>query len=107
MGERWELSKGELIVTPPGSPRHNEIRDRVNVQLRTLPGIVRLGSVCCETDMRLAEDVVRRPDVGFIRAGRLDGIDLEEVPMHLAPDLAVEIVSRHDRADDLMEKVSD
>lgn len=105
-GERWELSKGELIVTPSGSPRHNEIRDRVNVQLRTFPNIGKHGNVYCETDMKLAVDVVRRPDVAFFRAGRLDGVDLDQVPMPVAPDLAIEIVSRNDRADDLMQKVS-
>jgi len=107
VGERWELSHGELIVTPSGSFRHNEIRDRVNVLLRTFPGIQRLGVVCSELDTRLAEDVVRRPDVVFFRAGKLDGVDLDRVPVPVAPDLAIEIVSQNDRADDLMQKVAD
>jgi len=35
----------------------------------------------------------------------MKGIDLDQVPMPVAPDLAIEIVSRNDRADDLMVKV--
>ena len=54
----------------------------------------------------MAADVVRRPDVAFIRKERLEGIDLERVPLPIAPDLAIEIVSKNDRADDLNLKVS-
>jgi Uma2 family endonuclease len=57
-------------------------------------------------DMALGADTVRRPDVAFIRKGRLAGIDLERVPLPIAPDLAIEIVSKNDRADDLNLKVS-
>ncbi|MGH9404655.1 MAG: Uma2 family endonuclease [Terriglobia bacterium] len=105
-GVRYELSNGELIVTPSASSLHNKIRDRFNIRLQTFPDIDKLGDVCSETDMKLAGEVVRRPDVAFIRAGRLEGIDLDQVPLPLAPDLVVEIVSKYDRADDLMLKVS-
>jgi Uma2 family endonuclease len=56
--------------------------------------------------MKLARNVVRRPDVAFIRAGRLKGIDLYQVPLPFGPDLAIEIVSKNERADDLLLKVS-
>jgi len=48
---------------------------------------------------------VRRPDIAFIRTERLEGIDLAEVPLPVAPDLVIEIVSKNDRADDLHLKV--
>ena len=57
-------------------------------------------------DVKLAADVVRRPDVAFIRAERLAGIEIEQVPLPLVPDIAIEIVSKNDRADDLNLKVS-
>ena len=103
-GVRFELSEGELIVTPSSNLRHNIIRDRL---ARTLhfPGIEQLGTVFTETDVELLDNTVRRPDVAFIRAGRIAGIDLEQVPIPVAPDLAIEIVSKNDRGDDLMEKV--
>ena len=59
-----------------------------------------------ETDMKLVGDVVRRPDVAFIRRARLEGVDLDQSLLPVAPDLAIEIVSKNDRADDLMLKVS-
>jgi len=34
-GARYELSEGELIVTPSASYFHNDIRDEFNARLRT------------------------------------------------------------------------
>jgi len=105
-GVRYELSEGELIVTPSTSFFHNELRDKFNGSLRVFVARHRLGSVTSETDVQLAEDIVRRPDVAFFRAGRLQGVDLDRVPLPVAPDLAVEVVSKNDRAADLLLKVS-
>jgi Uma2 family endonuclease len=106
VGVRYELSEGELIVTPSANFFHNDIRDRFNARLRTFLDTHPYGYVISEMDMTLAADVVRRPDVAFIRKERLEGIDLERVPLPIAPDLAIEIVSKNDRADDLNLKVS-
>jgi Uma2 family endonuclease len=51
--------------------------------------------------------VVRKPDVSFIRCGRLPG---EVLPMgwgEIPPDLAVEVVSSNDSAGELEEKLDD
>jgi Uma2 family endonuclease len=105
-GVRYELSEGELIVTPSPSCFHNEIRDEFNTRLRAFVKQHKLGGVTSETDVQLMPDVVRRPDVAFIRAVRLRGIDLHKVPLPLSPDLVIEIISENDRADDLMLKVT-
>ncbi|MGH9398405.1 MAG: Uma2 family endonuclease [Terriglobia bacterium] len=105
-GVRYELSNGELIVTPSASPFHNKIRDRLTARLQAFLDIEKLGDVYSETDMKLVGEVVRRPDVAFIRAGRLEGVDLDQSPLPVSPDLAIEIVSKNDRADDLLLKVS-
>ncbi len=105
-GLRYELSEGELIVTPSASAFHNDFRDELNSRLRTFVKEHKLGRVLSETDIKLVGDVVRRPDVAFIQAHRLEGIDLDQSPLPVAPDLAIEIVSKNDRADDLMLKVS-
>jgi len=104
-GVRYELSEGELIVTPSSSSFHNRIRDHFNTRLWPFVEERKLGLVVSETDLILAEAVVRRPDVAFIRADRLEGIDLDQSPLPVAPDLAIEIVSKNDRADDVMLKV--
>jgi len=44
--------------------------------------------------------------VAFYRAGHLEGVDLDQVPLPVVPDLVIEIVSKHDRAADLLLKVS-
>jgi Uma2 family endonuclease len=103
---RYELSEGELIVTPSASFFHNEIRDYLNRRLRAFVQSQGLGEVTSETDIKLVGETVRRPDVAFVRAGRLRGIDLDQVPLPVVPDLVLEIVSRSDRADDLLLKVS-
>ena len=105
-GVRYELSEGDLIVTPSADFFHNELRDELNHQLKTFVKSHKLGRVTSETDMRLAEDTVRRPDVAFIRTGRLQGVDLSQVPLPVVPDLVIEIVSKNDRAADLLLKVS-
>jgi len=105
-GMWYELSEGELIVTPSASYFHNEIRDHLNARLRAFVETQGLGGVTSETDVKLVGETVRRPDVAFIRAGRLRGIDLDQIPLPVVPDLVIEIVSKDDRADDLLLKVS-
>src|SRR5487761_884882 len=75
-GVKYELNEGELI-TVSASPRlaHNRVRDRLGRRLAAFVEEDRLGEVTMETDFRLSEGVVRIPDVAFIRADRLPGID--------------------------------
>jgi len=105
VGVRYELSEGELIVTPSPNLFHNELRDELNAQLRAFVKSHKLGLITSETDMQLAGDVVRRPDVAFISTERLRGLDRRKIPVPLSPDLVIEIVSENDRADDLILKV--
>jgi Uma2 family endonuclease len=105
VGVRYELSEGELIVTPSPNLFHNELRDELNARLRAFVKSQKLGLITSETDMQLAVDVVRRPDVAFISTERLRGIDRRKIPVPLSPDLVIEIVSQNDRADDLILKV--
>ena len=105
VGVRYELSEGELIVTPSPNLFHNELRDELNAQLRAFVKSHKLGLITSETDMQLAGDVVRRPDVAFISAERLHSVDRRKVPVPLSPDLVIEVVSENDRADDLILKV--
>ncbi len=105
-GSRYELSEGELIVTPSPNYFHNEIRDRLNGLLNSFVRSRKLGGVISEMDFKLAGETVRRPDVAFISAARLRNIDMEQVPFPVVPDLVVEIVSKNDRADDLNLKVA-
>jgi Uma2 family endonuclease len=104
-GVRYELSEGQLIVTPSANYFHNRIRDRFN-RLMAVVETQNLGSVISEMDFKLVGEVVRRPDVAFVSAVRLQSLDLGQVPLPIAPDLVIEIVSENDRAGDLLLKVS-
>jgi Uma2 family endonuclease len=61
------------------------------------------GYQCFPHDLGL----VRRPDVSFIRFGRLPGETLPEGWAKIPPDLAVEAISANDTAYELDEKLED
>jgi len=103
---RAELSEGELIVTPSPNFFHQRMRDDINARMRAFAEGRKLGSVISEMDFKLRGETVRRPDVAFITSNRLKGVDLKQVPLPFAPDLAIEVVSTNDRAADLMKKVT-
>jgi len=50
-------------------------------------------------------NLVRRPDVSFLRLGRLPNEELPEGHLRIAPDLAVEVVSPNDLYYEVEEKV--
>lgn len=106
-GRGYELSEGELLVSPYGSLRHNEQRDRLNARLRAFMEPRRLGIVTSETEFRLGGATVRRPDVAVIRAARYQSAYGEIWPIPLAPDLVFEVVSKHDRPGELQKKVGE
>ncbi|MHB1558036.1 MAG: Uma2 family endonuclease [Isosphaeraceae bacterium] len=54
-----------------------------------------------------APGLVRKPDVSFIRSGRLAGNRLPKGWIKIPPDLAVEVVSPNDTAGGLEEKLED
>ncbi|HXR97366.1 MAG TPA: Uma2 family endonuclease [Terriglobales bacterium] len=96
-GPHYELSDGELIVSPSTTHNHNEVRDRLANRLRLFSAPARLGVIVCEVDLQLGPATIRRPDVGFIFAARYKREYGEMVPIPIAPDLAFEVVSKHDR----------
>jgi Uma2 family endonuclease len=109
--ENWlELSEGELIVMSPAGGKHGGIAARLGRLIGNFVEANRLGeTTAAETGYILhknpgEKNTVRAPDVGFVAAGRLpDGLPDEYIPF--APDLAVEVVSPNDDADDLQLKI--
>jgi len=103
-GVKYELNAGELVTVAP-SPRllHNRVRDEIGFRLREYAHSRGLGEVTMETDFKLSEGTIRIPDIAFLRAGRLAGIDPHQ-RLEGAPDLAVELASPSDDPDDLVLK---
>ncbi len=105
VGVRYELDRGEVVVTPSPVPMHNIICGEFHGRLSAWAKEHDLGQVLYEVDVRLGEDTVRRPDLMFFSRERIKDIDLDEVPLPIAPDLVIEVVSKYDQPDDLMLKV--
>jgi Uma2 family endonuclease len=103
-GVRYELSEGELILSPSAMLFHNLICNRINLPLSNFVHQNKLGEVVMETDFELSEDTVRRPDIAFISVEKLARIDPHK-RLQIAPDLAIEVASPSDQPDDLVLKV--
>jgi Uma2 family endonuclease len=106
---RCELVRGELISLALEGFEHGRIAGRVGASLGAYVERHRLGVVMGGgTGFEIARDpdTVRAPDVAFIRAERVSA----EPMMGFypgAPDLAVEVLSPNDRADEVLAKVQD
>ena len=106
--ENYELVEGELIPLPSGPFIHSEIRDLVVVLMWNYFRGNPIGKAVSETDCRLGDDTVRRPDVSiFLDRERLRQIDQDKIPVPFAPDIAVEVLSPPDLAMDVRRRVRD
>lgn len=122
-GELWELShqpenrdkhleliEGEIYAMPPAGGEHGGITLDLGAVIRSHVKAHALGyTTAAETGYILyknpnGRDTVVAPDVGFISKERLpDGLPKSYIP--LPPDLAVEVVSPGDSADEIDQKV--
>ena len=95
-GRKYELIRGELIVSPAGL-KHEQIGADLLFLIRSFLLQCPIGKVFgSSAGYQLAENVVLSPDVSFVRTERLPGGEVPETFGQFAPDLAVEIISPHD-----------
>jgi Uma2 family endonuclease len=101
--ERYELINGLVVMSPSPTSRHQKI---VMLLIRQIDRHVEAhgGELLPDVDLRLAPDLVYRPDLVYYRPGTLVGLP---DPLTLAPDLVVEVLSRGTRALDLNTKRED
>jgi Uma2 family endonuclease len=108
--EPVELVEGVVVELSPTNPEHGDVDSSLNIDLG---GFVRergLGRVFLNTGFILARDpdVVRGPDQAFVSAERLAANPRPSSGFwEIAPDLAVEIISPNDTADEVTGKVDD
>jgi len=105
---RIELVRGAVVREPRPGARHSRLVTELLARLREHVRAQGLGIVLVDTGFRLPGEpaTVRGADVAFIAAARLP----EVAPpgfWELAPDLAVEIVSPHDRWTAVQDKAFD
>lgn len=106
---RRELVRGEIVETILPGGRHGAIVVVLAMLLRLWTQKSAGGYVGVEAGYILSRnpDTVRGPDVSYIRADRLPSSGVPEGFWTVAPDLAVEIVSPSETADEVREKVRD
>ena len=112
-GKHVELVRGEVRIStpveanhgPPGA-NHGLVAGNVYFALRTWSA----GKghwVGVESGFRLNPDTVRGPDVALVLAKNIPTTGVPQEFWEIAPDLAVEVVSSHDTAGEVREKVLD
>lgn len=107
-GNRYELLRGELVSTPMSSYESSDIAMGIGSALRAFAHTRGLGRVAgADGAFILARDpyTVRIPDASFVQIDRLPPANQRRRFLELAPDLAVEVVSPSDSANDVQEKV--
>ncbi|MCS7256985.1 MAG: Uma2 family endonuclease [Thermomicrobium sp.] len=109
-GIRYELHEGKLVEMPGAGGIHAAIVVRLVLLLHQFVTSRRLGFVFGDGlgyILRRNPDTVRIPDVSVVRRERVPVEGIPEGFWPGAPDLAVEIVSPHDRAEEVHERVRD
>jgi Uma2 family endonuclease len=106
----FELAEGELVERKMGN-KASWVAFELASLLREYVRRNALGWVFCgDTGFRLdpqRPNSVRKPDVAFVRFGRLSDEEPAEAYDQLAPDLAVESVSPNDTVIELEEKLDE
>lgn len=110
--KRFELSAGRLIEMVLAGGEHGGVAYEFGWVIGSFVRERRLGYMTAsETGFVLhrnpnGRDTVRAPDGGFIMRERLpDGLPRGYIP--LAPDLAIEVVSPTDKAEEIRAKIED
>lgn len=106
-GVRYELVEGALVEVPGAGALHNLIAALVYELVRAFVREQNLGLIFTDGMGFLLDrrpDLLRIPDVSFVPWGRVPEEGVPEGFWPGAPDLAVEVVSPHDRAEDVQDK---
>ena len=106
-GRKYELVDGEIRMSPAGD-RHSVVALELAARLLAFAKQHRLGHVLgADAGFRLPSKNVRSPDVSFVAAGRFPD-DKPPVDFgNVAPDLAVEVLSPHDRPRYVLDKIGE
>lgn len=104
-----ELVRGEVAEWMPVGGLHGEVVRRMLMRLGLWAEQGQYGYVATEVGyiVRRNPDGVRAADVSFVRREHIPESGVPEGFWSLAPDLAVEVVSPSETADEIWEKVSD
>lgn len=105
---RREIDEGRVIEFKQGSLRHSLVGSEVFGVLRSWARGTGAGTVfVCGAlfALRRNPDTLRGPDVSFVRAKRMSGVDLNWI-YEGPPDVAVEVLSPNDRPRAVLRKTT-
>jgi len=107
--EHKELVRGEVFESMPPSKEHGRIALAIGSLLRLWAKQGAGGQVGVESGFILSPDTstVRAPDVHYVSDGRIGSDNESSAFWTIAPDLAVEVVSPSETAEEVREKVRD
>ncbi len=110
LADRMEVVEGELKEKVGMSLESSDVLMELGSRIRIFIKPEKLGTVVeGHTSYQCfphKPDQIRRPDVSFIRRGRLTP-DMRHGHVPIAPDLIVEVVSPNDAARDIQSRVDD
>ena len=100
------MNAGELITMAPPKFIHNRVVRRVNKAIESFLDKSNIGEAYAEAGYVLSRDplTIREPDVSFLSYERINKTDPDDY-VERAPELAIEVVSPSDSAEDLETKV--
>ncbi len=105
-GKSYELIDGRVSPVTPTGYLHGAVTARILARLGDFVDAHELGEVVGgETGFFLADDFMRAVDAAFISREKLAQITDPVRYLPFAPDLAVEVVSPSDQAEDIRQKV--
>jgi Uma2 family endonuclease len=105
--EDYELVDGELIPSPSGTLRHSRIRGKLEHRIRGYLERNPIAETCSETDCRIADGTVRRPDVSIYVGEQANLLDPDKIPLAFPPAVAVEIISPSESVFESNRKIRD
>ena len=100
-----ELVDGKLVDVSGNTPFHNSLRDLFVEMLAPHVRENKLGKIISEQEFDF-EGNAHGPDVSLIASSKLRLLDRSRRVQLFVPDLAIEIVSKRDTFDDLIEKAT-
>lgn len=96
-GRSFEIVDGVLVEVPPVGALESRLASRICQKLENYIDSGKLSGAVFDGTVRFRlqrdPDLVRGPDVSFVRADRLPSDSIPSGHVNVAPDLAVEIVS--------------
>jgi Uma2 family endonuclease len=104
-----ELVRGEVVEWMPVGGVHGDVVTELLMRLRTWAKQGNHGYVATEVGYIVQRnlDGVRAADVSYVRQERIPESGIPEGFWKLAPDLAVEVVSPYETAEEIQDKVFD